>query len=191
MNKENFPNVPKDKILFFDFDGTIANSEKYHLLASQEAVKQYGITIDISPYFGIGLSDKKIYKQIEHDYNITLPCNDIVTTKASIFEMMSSQIEFFPTLKQFITTIPNQKFIITNSQIPYVESCLTRWKIKQYFKDIISLYHLSISKADMIITLRYNPEDCILFDDADLTIQEANNKKIHGILVKNGTFIGG
>ena len=191
MNKENFPNVPKDKILFFDFDGTIANSEKYHLLASQNAVKQYGITIDISPYFGIGLSDKKIYKQIEHDYNITLPCNDIVTTKASIFEMMSSQIEFFPALKQFITTIPNQKFIITNSQIPYVESCLTRWNMKQYFKDIISLYHLSISKADMIITLGYNPEDCILFDDADLTIQEANNKKIHGILVKNGTFIGG
>ena len=191
MNKENFPNVPKNKILFFDFDGTIANSEKYHLLASQEAVKQYGITIDISPYFGIGLSDKKIYKQIERDYNITLPCNDIVTTKASIFEMMSSQIEFFPALKQFITTIPNQKFIITNSQIPYVESCLKRWNIKQYFKDIISLYHLSISKADMIITLGYNPEDCILFDDADLTIQEANNKKIRGILVKNGTFIGG
>lgn len=191
MKKENFPNVSKDKILFFDFDGTIANSEKYHLLASQEAVKQYGITIDIRPYFGIGLSDKKIYKQIEKDFNITLPCNDIVTTKALIFETMSSQIEIFPTLKTLIITLPNEKFIITNSQIPYVEQCLSRWKIKQYFKDIISLYHLFTSKADMIINLGYNPENCILFDDAELTIQEANNKNIYGILVKNGNFIGG
>ena len=44
----------ENKILIFDFDGVIADSEKYHLEASKQAVKQLGISIDITPYFGIG-----------------------------------------------------------------------------------------------------------------------------------------
>lgn len=177
-----------DKILFFDFDGCIADSERCHLQASIEAVKELGITIDITPYFGIGLSDKKIYKQIEKDFNVVLPCDDIVALKAKKFEMLSSQIDIFPQMKDLIFDLPNTKFIITNSQTHFVENCLMRWKMEHCFNEIISLYYLFISKADMIIKLGYNPLDCVLFDDAILTVEEALDKNINGVLVKNGIW---
>lgn len=180
----------ENKILIFDFDGVIADSEKYHLEASKQAVKQLGISIDITPYFGIGLSDKMIYRQIEKDFNTTLPCDEIVKLKADIFEDMSSKIDMFPEIEKLILTLPNDKIILTNSQIPYVENCLLRWGIKKYFKNIISLYNVPMSKADMIINLGYNPKDCVYFDDAVDPLKEAEEKGILGIWVDNGVIKG-
>ena len=66
----------KIKCVIFDFDNTIAGTEKYSWQAHNKALEKYGICLDsehINKY--LGHPDNEIFSMIEQDYNIKIDYN--------------------------------------------------------------------------------------------------------------------
>lgn len=63
----------KIKCVLFDFDNTIAGTEKYSWQAHNKSLEKYNVFLDknhINKY--IGHSDTEIFSMIEQDFNIKI-----------------------------------------------------------------------------------------------------------------------
>lgn len=177
-----------DKILFFDFDGTIADTAKYHKMAAREALNHYGFSFDVSSYFGKGKSNLQIMNQIKEDYHIDFPIYDIINLKNSLFLTFASELSPYVEIEHMIKSLPNRKFVITQNDKDIVETLLKNWNLKDYFQNIISLSESDVSKSALITKIGLAPENCVLFDDYFDFVIDAIDKGIEGILVENGAL---
>lgn len=183
--------VPSDKILFFDFDETLANTEPYHTHARDAVLASYGVHIsDWGPY--LGNSDLSIFTVMKERYGLDMDIPSAIDSKLQIFVEKAVQVGLqpYPEIDRLVRTLPNRKFIITSQRKNIVSFFLERWGMTGCFEDIISLANSSVTKADKIIELGLNIHDCVLFDDIPRIVQEACDKGIQGVLVENGKVKG-
>ena len=175
-----------DKILFFDFDGTIANTEMYHKLSARKALNHYGIYADVSSYYGKGKSNREILMKLENDINCNIPIDDIISLKNSLFKKVAVDLAPYDSMKKLINSLPNRKFIITKNEQDIVINFLKKWDMKKCFQNVISLSGTDMSKSDMIVKIGLAAENCVLFDDTFNIVIDAIDKGIQGVFVKNG-----
>ena len=184
--------IPSNKILFFDFDSTLADTEPYHTYARDTVLASYGVRIpDWGPY--LGNSDLSIFTLMKERYGLDMDIPAAIDTKLQIFMEQAEMAGLlpYPEILRLVRTLPNRKFIITSQRQNIVSSLLTRWGLTDYFEDIISLAFSSVTKADKIIEMGFEPYDCVLFDDRPRIVQEACDKGIQGVLVTEGKVSGG
>jgi len=87
MQKENI------KAILFDSDGTLFQSEKYHLTAWAQALKNFNIKVEPESYRKyICKSEKWIESDIKKQYNANFNDGDLIKEKDKIFlEIFGSQ----------------------------------------------------------------------------------------------------
>ena len=179
--------ITPDKIVFFDFDSTLADTEPYHIYARDTVLASFGVHIsDWGPY--LGNSDLSIFSTLKEQYHLDMDVLEAIDTKLRIFKEQAIQagLQPYPDIADLVRTLPNRKFVITNQRYEIVSFFLKKWALDSYFEDIISLANLHISKANKIIEMGFNPSDCVLLDDIPHNVQEANEKCIRGVLVVDG-----
>ena len=176
----------EDKILFFDFDGTIANTEMYHKIAARKALEHFGIRADISLYFGRGKSNREIFTEMQNNLKIEIPIDEIIALKTSLFKKVAVDLCPYAGMEKMVKSLPNRKFVITKNEQDIVFSFLKKWDMRKYFENIISLSSSSLTKSEMIIKTGISPENCVLFDDVFTTVINAIDNGIQGVLVENG-----
>ena len=184
--------IPSNKILFFDFDSTLADTEPYHTYARDTVLASYGVRIpDWGPY--LGNSDLSIFTLMKERYGLDMDIPAAIAAKLQIFMEQAEMAGLlpYPEILRLVRTSPNRKFIITSQRQNIVSSFLARWGLTDYFEDIISLAYSSVTKADKIIEMGFEPHDCVLFDDRPRIVQEACDKGIQGVLVADGKVSGG
>ena len=183
--------ITPNKVVFFDFDSTLADTEPYHIYARDTVLASFGVHIsDWGPY--LGNSDLSIFSTMKEQYHLDMNVLEAIDTKLRIFKEQAIQagLQPYPDIADLVRILPNRKFVITNQRYEIVSFFLKKWALDSYFEDIISLANLHISKADKIIEMGFNPRDCVLLDDISHNVQEANEKGIRSVLVVDGKVKG-
>lgn len=189
MNK---PLIDSDKVLFFDFDDTIAATEPAHAKARDMVLKPFGVTIDDWSSY-IGIPDIEIFKAIKTQYHLRIDIPAIVHQKLLLSKehLIESGVQPIPQVKEYITQLPNTKYVLTGQDREFTLFFLKRWGLVGYFADIISLVGSSVSKAEKIIEMGILPEKAVLFEDSERIITAATAKGIRCIRVKKDGSIQG
>ena len=153
------PELLDKPCLFFDFDGTLADTERFHSMARNSVLKKYGVRVwDWNRY--IGKTDIEIFTEINKKFRIGYDILAVVEEKIKLSKELEEFTSFF----------------------------LQRWGLLKLFDKIISLAEETISKPDKIISMKIVAEDSVLFDDIMSVLEEATEKGFHTVLVKEGNL---
>ena len=178
------------KLLFFDFDGTLANSEDYHRESMYLTLKKFGLTKEQTNfYIGKGMHDTEIFAKAAEDYAFTehrlFDLRSLYEEKKKWFIKLALEkpIKGFPKLIALVNELPNDKYIITKNDYSVVQAFLNEWGLQDRFKSVTAMSDSDKTKADVIISMGFNPADCVLFDDVASTVREAVDAGMMGKLV--------
>jgi beta-phosphoglucomutase-like phosphatase (HAD superfamily) len=175
-----------------DFDGTIANTEKYQWEAYNKCLERYNVKLtdsDILRY--IGNKESIIYKMIKEDFNIYFDDKDFFEKRIIIYLELIKQnkLEPYQYFKDLISNYNNKVFCILSSNKKFIiEEILEYWNIKDSFYKIISVSDMQIDKSNVMSnTLEYfgcKQNDAILFEDTNIYLKMAKEYKILAIGVE-------
>lgn len=150
----------KIKCVIFDFDNTIAGTEKYSWQAHNKALEKYGICLDsehINKY--LGHPDNEIFSMIEQDYNIKIDYNSHYKERINYAEAAIRKI-------------------------------LRHWGIEDKFEKIYSILDMKSKKSLLIKNssqyFGVEPQEIVLFEDSPNTINLAKSLGCETVYVYNG-----
>lgn len=183
------PELMDKTVLCFDFDGTLADTERFHAMARNSILKKYGVRVwDWSRY--LGKSDTEVFMMLDKKFRIGLDVSAIVEEKTKLSKelIILGNVTPFPTVEAVIKTASGKKYIITEQEEAFVSFFLQKWGLLRMFDKVISLADEIRSKSDMIVSLKIATDDGVLFDDMLSVLEEATKQGLHAVLVKDGNF---
>ena len=181
------------KILFFDFDGTIAETEPYHRLARNMVLKEYGISWNEErwrPY--VGHTDRYIFTTLKQDYGLDFTVKDIISRKLELFRKLADDagLQPYKRISELVHVLPNLKYVITAQQFETATYFLRKWKLYPHFAKVISLSESRLSKPEKIIEMGVARNEAVLLDDTPSVVDKARSLGIGACLVINSSHIG-
>ncbi|OGS20485.1 MAG: hypothetical protein A3J83_03410 [Elusimicrobia bacterium RIFOXYA2_FULL_40_6] len=187
------------KAVIFDMDGVIIDSEPVHYLVNKEMFGQFGIkfTQKDNDRF-IGVSNPAMYAEYKSKYEINL----------SIEELSRLQLEKFlkkinnsfgkyrpiPGITALLAELKENNIKIglaSASDMEVIEAVLKSFRIKDYFKVIVSGIGMKRGKPapDIFLKtakkLRVKPADCAVIEDSKHGVQAAISAGMKCIGYKN------
>jgi len=189
----------QSKLLIFDLDGTIANTEKYHWESYNVLLSEYNILLDeklINKY--IGNNENTIWNMIQQDFDVKFNIPKMIKNRTqvvlSLFE--EQNIQPFHYFKRVIGESKNIPKLILSSQIPEViYFLLEKWDLKKIFNDnkIISVADGKITKKEVLENLslytsiaeNYEPSDITIFEDSKETLSYAQKLGMKAIGIEH------
>jgi beta-phosphoglucomutase-like phosphatase (HAD superfamily) len=199
------------KYFIFDFDGTIADSQKLHAFVESRLMKTfYNITIEpqsiTSKYAGI--STRKVFRQILIENHIEPSeeeLNNLKDTKWNILNSLSPgkninndfsfKVDLIPGVDKFLESLALQNKLLsigTASQKIYVSNVIEYFNFDKYFskENIVSADDVLNGKPAPDIFLEcarrigVDPKECIVFGDGNSDNQSAiaANMKFVGVV---------
>ena len=180
--------IKADSVLVFDLDGTIADTEKFHWMAHNEVLKEYGINLsdsDILKY--IGNSDEKIYQMICEDYDVHIDIPKAIRSKVLHFIDLSERYNIQPynEIKEYLFSKNEVKILLTAQRLEIVEVLLRSWQIRELFSDIISLSNNKKTKKEALETLGYDKTKIVMFEDTPRIIEDIRNSGYKCVAIVN------
>ena len=177
----------------FDFDGTIADTERHHWNAFNELLSCYNITLDkekINQY--IGNSEEMIYKMIKNDFKIEFDNDSFLSRRLTLyFEMINDQnVKPFDYFDTIIRKYPKKTYAILSSQrIEVLNTLLEKWDIKHLFKYIISVSEGNLTKKHYLenpdLYFNISHDKIIVFEDSNKNLKIAKELGITTIGILN------
>ena len=181
------------KAFIFDFDGTIADTEKYHWKAYDVCLSKFKISLSNENIVSfIGNKEKDIYLMIKNEFNIEFDDNDFRKRRKDIFYKLieTHNLEPFKFFIELCSNYSNKEWYILSSQekqtLMYL---LKKWNLETYFKKIIPLANSRNSKFSIIENtftfLNVNNNEIALFEDSNDVLAFAKLKGIAAIGVQH------
>jgi beta-phosphoglucomutase len=191
-NVDNIHNlIHSSKVLVFDFDGTIANTEPLHWEAYKLCLKEIGVQLqpaDISRY--IGNSELMIYNFIKHDFSVDFNNDEFFTKRLHYFYKLVDDTELkpFPSLINIMEQYSiNSKLILSSQALSVISYLLKKWRIEEWFSRIISAPHESRTKEDILANFseysQCENKDVVFFDDLNRHVSLAISYGMKGVAV--------
>lgn len=182
--------------LFFDFDGTLLNSEICHKEAHSFVLslilgKQIKLSnLEFEKY--IGKTDNVIFEEYKTDYKVDFDKEQMINLKKNKAEelLLDRNIKIFDYFFQIIQKYPNKKYyILSNQDEKLLISILKAKNIFNIFEKVFSLPALSLSKKYFLENLTYytgaNYSKSILFEDVDNNLKIAKSLGMLAIGIEN------
>ena len=126
------------KILLFDLDGTMADTEPLHWMAYNALLKAYGVFLtpeNIRNY--IGHSEKAIYDMIKRDFGTELDYKKFAEERLSKYLELVEETNLMPRafMDGILSSFEGAKGIVS-SQMPHiVKALLRRWRYEKFFPE--------------------------------------------------------
>ncbi len=174
-------------IKIFDFDGTIADTEKISWEAHNILLKPYGINLKlehIQKY--IGNCDETIAQMLNKDYGISLDPKTYEEKHRKAYQRLlnASTVEPFSNVLQEIHDSTNSKCIVLSSnRSETIRKALGKWGILKSFSEIISVPEINMSKKEYIEMLQkeYQSKSIYLYEDGINALKMGKELGIHTI----------
>lgn len=181
------------KGLLFDFDGTIANTEKLQLEAYNILMKKYGISIGNEKWLSyIGNSENIIYEMMKEEFGINFDNEELMKERLGIYLDLvnKTKLKPFPFFMQILDKYSDKKyFILTSNREDVVKNMLTNWNILNKFEKIISIASKEYSKREILENtekhLKLNKSEIVYFEDMDRNLNIAKELNIVTIGVEH------
>lgn len=140
--------------VIFDFDGVIADSERLHLRAFQQALEGSPVTLSADAYYDryLGYDDLGAFRQMYRDHGAPIDAAALaalVATKGRVFEALSAAGELlFPGAEAFIrraaAAVPIA--IASGAMTHEIEDVLARAALRECFVTVVGADQTAASK---------------------------------------------
>lgn len=177
------------KACIFDLDGVIVDTAKYHYLAWKELAK--GLSFDftkkdnerlkgVSRMRSLDILLEIGKKDLDQETKLKYAENKNIRYLEYIVKMKPNEI--LPGVIEFLTELQSKNIkIALGSASKNAMTILNQLKLKEYFEVVIDGTKVSNAKPDPEVflkgaeTLGLNPNECIVFEDAEAGIEAAIN----------------
>ena len=181
----------------FDFDGTLADTEGFHLELYQRILgRRYGVVLDWPHWLHyIGRTDPDFHRMMEKDYGIVIDSASVMEEYfAALLAEEPASVQPFSWVEETLQACREQGVpacILSSGNRDVICACLKAWKLDGYFADanVISVSKGIFTKPDVFADpARYlegfegTSEDVLLFEDSIHTIEKARACGIGGVI---------
>jgi beta-phosphoglucomutase-like phosphatase (HAD superfamily) len=185
--------LEKKKVLVFDFDGTIANTEPLQWKAYNACLGEYGITLtrgDMDRY--MGYCESEIYAMMKADFGIGFDDNVFFAKRFREFMALVEQTGLRP-FGYFMKIIREYEgkriFILSAQKREVIDKLLDIWNISDVFEKIISVSDGRLSKelvlGDTSAYFGAAPSDIMIFEDSPRVLSLARKEGIHSVGIEH------
>jgi HAD superfamily hydrolase (TIGR01509 family) len=163
------------RLIIFDFDGVVADSEHLAMQVLAEGLCGLGLptTADetVQLYMGKGLAD--CVQSMETRLGSPLPDGFMAARIERVHSLVVAEVEPVQGLANFLTTFAHvQRCIASSSKLDYIGRCLDRMLLADWFEHRFSGHDVERGKPhpDLFLkaaaTLGISPSDCVVIEDS-------------------------
>ena len=164
------------RALFFDLDGTLAETDSLHLPTWVDVLRPYGIEIDEEFYREriSGRSNSKIVEDLLPDLSAK-EGRDLADAKEASFRERADELEPLPGLLDFMREAKNRGLslaLVTNAPEENVEAMLLALELREFFDEVVLSDEVGPVKPDpapyraALDRLGVAPEEALAFEDS-------------------------
>ena len=166
----------------FDCDGTITDSMPLHYTAWSRALSEWNCLFSEDLFYAWGgMSVAEIIATLNENHGLNMPAEDVSRRKEQLYLEIVPQLKAVPEVLEHIKAnhgrIPFA--VVSGSTLESVTASLQTLKILDKFDTLVCAGDYQHSKPDpepfLVAAKRLGvaPEDCLVFEDADMGIQAA------------------
>jgi HAD superfamily hydrolase (TIGR01509 family) len=198
---EKFKELTRARVIVFDFDGVLVDSERFHFETYSAVFKKYGHIIDETEYYkywtSLGLGPKG---EVER-YNLPIDPQQIRDEKRPIFSeyCRNGTIRFFPEARELVDLLVAAKktLVIASGTVRSdIEAVLKNEGLTDVFAAIVGSDLIPAPKPAPDIFLHAldmvggKPSDALVFEDAEKGVGSANAAGIPVIVIRTRETTG-
>ena len=189
------------KIIIFDFDGVILDSENSHFIAFNEGLKNLNINISEDEYYSkyISLDDRGVITNVVNDKNISVTNEEIdmiIKNKNDYFESrLIDNSKHFPGVEELIIQL-SKNFVLSigsGAKRSEIIKTLKNNNIYDYFEIIVSANEVNNPKPNPEtynrvlenINTDFNINEIIVIEDSPGGIEAAKSAGLKCIAITN------
>ena len=189
------------KIIIFDFDGVILDSENSHFIAFNEGLKNLNINISEDEYYSkyISLDDRGVITNVVNDKNISVTNEEIdmiIKNKNDYFESrLIDNSKLFPGVEELIIQL-SKNFVLSigsGANRSEIIKTLKNNNIYDYFEIIVSADEVNNPKPNPEtynrvldnINTDFNINEIIVIEDSPGGIEAAKSAGLKCIAITN------
>lgn len=182
MVQKYFPGK-KFEAFLFDFDGTVADTMPVHLNAWNKALAVHGLTLSSQQHMEwAGRPTREILKLLSEKHGILLPVEEFLKEKEVHYMGSLADVKGIVPVVDLIRASHGKipMAVVSGSRRKPIETTLTQLKMNQFFELLVGAEDYIHGKPapDCFLQaanlLKVRPEDCLVFEDAELGIQAAH-----------------
>jgi len=166
------------RVVIFDFDGVLADSEKHHFLAYSEVFARHGHEVDETEYYKYWTSLGQGARGEIERHGLDLDPRAIVAEKRPIFSRYckGGDITLYPEARELLDLLAPTDRILTIASgtiRPDIEAVLENAGVRHLFKEIIGSDEVTTLKPApdilhaMMDRVGCDPFECVLIEDAE------------------------
>lgn len=163
------------RLIIFDFDGVVADSEHLAMLVLAEGLSGLGLptTADeaVRLYMGLGLAD--CVRAMEAQLGSPLPDGFMAARLEQVRSRVVAEVEPVRGLTAFLAEFAHvRRCIASSSRLDYIGRCLNRMLLADWFEHRFSGHDVERGKPhpDLFLkaaaTLAVSPSDCVVIEDS-------------------------
>jgi len=189
------------KIIIFDFDGVILDSENSHFIAFNEGLKNLNVNISEDEYYSkyISLDDRGVITNVVNDKNISVTNEEIdmiIKNKNDYFESrLIDNSKLFPGVEELIIQL-SKNFVLSigsGANRSEIIKTLKNNNIYDYFEIIVSADEVNNPKPNPEtynrvldnINTDFNINEIIVIEDSPGGIEAAKSAGLRCIAITN------
>jgi HAD superfamily hydrolase (TIGR01509 family) len=170
------------RLLLFDCDGTLVDSELLCNVALVDLLKPLGVALEARTlekrYRGVKLEDQ--LSSISQEHQINLNEGFIEDYRAHVLRLCQSDLKPIAGVVEALTKLALPKVVVSNAPTKKVEISLKVCDLRRFFPGpIYSAYDVGIWKPDPGLFLHaaqqsgYAPTECVVIEDGVVGVQAA------------------
>lgn len=182
------------KAVFFDMDGTIADSEKIVWKITRDFMVKRGIFLTVEEEKMLyGLTWKQSVRKIYESRGLSYSQNIKDTLKEKYVRALKKEVTPMPYIYELLEIVKNhfKVGLATNSRLREVEIIFEKLDFKKYFDLKLARNHIKNVKPDPEIYLKgaslldVQPQECVVFEDSIVGITAAKKAGMTCIAIVN------
>jgi HAD superfamily hydrolase (TIGR01509 family) len=182
--------------VLFDFDGVLADSEKYHFLSYREIFRRYGHEVDEKEYYKYWTSEGMGAKGEIERYGLDLDPYAIKAEKMPLFTRYSEDgsIGLYPEAEEIMRLFAGtgkKLAVASGSSSPDIKAVLRNAGYEGFFKIIVGSDIVPVLKPEPDVFLYaaerigLPPDRCLVIEDAEKGLYAALSAGIPVIIIRS------
>ena len=186
------------RAVIFDMDGVIIDSQPYHFAVEEKMCRELGIDVSIEESHSfVGMAGAKVWSYLKGKFGLKESIRELMAfeNKARIacfsslenLQPIPGVVELLEELKQ----LDIKTALASSSSVEVIEIFISKLRIKDYFRKIISGDSVEKGKPDPDIFLHTasaigeNPADCVVIEDSANGVKAAKGAGMKCIGFRN------